>query len=493
MMKSWSILIVLFLAGCSSSHDSASIRFGLAVAPITLDPRYATDAESSRLNRLLYNALIDFDDQLKPIPKLATWKQISPLHYRFILDKADLRYFHHGQTLSAQDVKATFQSILDPNTASPHRGTLNIIQEIQLIDNNTIDFFLNKPNPLFPSLLNIGILPANLIEQQHPFNKQPVGSGAFKFLAWKNTGEIYTERRHDHQQVIFIPIKDPLVRVLKFLHGELDILQGSLPIELITYLQQKKAFQFKQIDGSNFAYLGFNLQDQYLSNILIRKAISYAIDRESIIKYVLGNAAHLANAVLPPYHWAGNPHLTGFSYQPEQAKALLKQAGFSPEHPLKLSFKTSVNPLSLRFATVLQQQFKEVGIELSLNSYDWGTFYSDIKAGKFQLFSLSWIGIKTPDIFRHAFHSSAIPPIGANRGRFQDAFTDYLIESAEAQTTLEEQAAIYQQLQSHLLEILPYLPLWYEDQYVFLYPNLSKYQLFRDGRYDGLLTIQKQV
>lgn len=258
-------------------------------------------------------------------------------------------------------------------------------------------------------------------------------------------------------------------------------------------MQNKKTFKFEQIAGSNFAYLGFNLQDQQLANQTIRHAIAYAIDCKAIIHYVLGNAAQLANGLLPPHHWAGNPNLQGFSYQPEKAKQLLQQAGFSEQHPLKLSFKTSVNPLSLRFAAVLQQQFKNVGIDLALSSYDWGTFYSDIKAGRFQLFSLSWIGIKTPDIFQYAFHSSAIPPTGANRGRYNDPFTDQLIENAESQMKLEQQAPLYQQLQQHLLETLPYLPLWYEDQYVFHYPNLSNYRLFSDGRYDGLLTAKKQT
>jgi len=491
-MKYFLILVVLFLNACSLNQEATSIRFGLAVAPITLDPRFATDAESSRLNRLLYTSLVDFDDQLKPIPKLASWEQLSPLHYRFYLND-QMRSFVDGSYLSSKDVKATFQSILDPQTASPHRGTLKIIQEIHVLNENTVDFFLSKPNPLFPSLLNIGILSAHLIEKKHPFNRQPMGSGAFKFIDWKNTGEIICERRQDHQKVVFIPVKDPLVRVLKFLHGELDVLQSALPAELITYLQNKKTFKFEQIAGSNFAYLGFNLQDQQLANQTIRHAIAYAIDREAIIHYVLGNAAQLANGLLPPYHWAGNPNLQGFSYQPEKAKQLLQQAGFSEQNPLKLGFKTSVNPLSLRFAAVLQQQFKNVGIDLTLSSYDWGTFYSDIKAGRFQLFSLSWIGIKTPDIFRYAFHSTAIPPTGANRGRYNDAFTDQLIEMAESQIKLEEQAPLYQQLQQHLLETLPYLPLWYEDQYVFYYPNLSNYKLFSDGRYDGLLTIQKKI
>jgi len=492
-MKYFFVLILsIFLNACSSSQKTTDIHFGLSAAPVTLDPRYSTDAESSRLMRLFYTTLTDFDEQLKPIPKLANWEQISPLHYRFYLND-QLRQFVDGSYLSSQDVKATFLSILDPNTASPHRGTLSIIQEMYTLDNNTIDFFLNKPNPLFPSLLNIGILPAHLIEKKHPFNRNPVGSGAFQFLKWTSDGQIHSERRSDHQKVIFIPVKDPLVRVLKFLHGELDILQSNLPAELVHYLREKPAFKFEQTMGSNFVYLGFNLQDNATKNILIRQAIAYAIERESIVHYVLGDSAHLAHALLPPTHWAGNPHLKGFSYQPEKAKQLLQQAGFSVDNPLKLSFKSSINPLSLRFAAVLQQQLKNVGIDLALSSYDWGTFYSDIKAGRFQLFSLSWVGIKTPDIFRYAFHSSAIPPAGANRGKYQDNLTDQLIEAAEKQPNLEQQAPIYQQLQTHLLETLPYLPLWYEDQYVFYNPALSNYQLFHDGRYDGLLTVNKQI
>ncbi|MEY3219861.1 MAG: hypothetical protein RIT27_1218 [Pseudomonadota bacterium] len=493
-MKSFFVLIIglFFLSACSSRQETADIRFGLSAPPVTLDPRYSTDAESSRLMRLFYVALTDFDEQLKPIPKLATWEQISPLHYRFYLHD-QMRQFVDGSYLSSQDVKATFLSILDPKTASPHRGTLSIIQDIQTLDNHTIDFLLNKANPLFPSLLNIGILPAHLIEKNHSFNRDPIGSGEFQFLKWTPDGQIHCERRFDQQKVVFIPVKDPLVRVLKFLHGEIDLLQSNLPAELVTFLKEKSAFKFEQLAGSNFVYIGFNLQDAATQNILVRRAISYAIDRESIIHYVLGNAAHLAHALLPPTHWAGNPNLQGFSYQPEKAKQLLQQAGFSLENPLKLSFKSSINPLSLRFAAVLQQQLKQVGIELALSSYDWGTFYSDIKAGRFQLFSLSWVGIKTPDIFRYAFHSNAFPPAGANRGKYQDNFTDQLIELAENKANLEDQAPLYQQLQAHLLETLPYLPLWYEDQYVFYYPSLTNYKLFHDGRYDGLLTVKKQI
>jgi hypothetical protein len=107
-----------------------------------------------------------------------------------------------------------------------------------------------------------------------------------------------------------------------------------------------------------------------------------------------------------------------------------------------------------RLATLIQQQLAAVGLAVELRSYDWGTFFGDIKAGRFQMFSLSWVGIKSPDIFRYAFHSASIPPVGANRGRFTSRLADRLIERAQA-SDWEMQADIYRRLQHHLAVSVP--------------------------------------
>ena len=117
---------------------------------------------------------------------------------------------------------------------------------------------------------------------------------------------------------------------------------------------------------------------------------------------------------------------------PKRPVHLLAQAGFTSDRPVRLTYTTSSDPFRIRLATILQHQLAEVGIECDLRSYDWGTFYGDIKAGRFQLYSLSWVGIKTPDIFSYVFHSRSIPPHGANRGRFIDDTANRLIDEAEA-------------------------------------------------------------
>ena len=154
-------------------------------------------------------------------------------------------------------------------------------------------------------------------------------------------------------------------------------------------------------------------------------------------------------------------------------------------------YKTSSDPFRIRLATIIQSQLGEVGIEVDLRSYDWGTFYGDIKAGRFQMYSLAWVGIKSPDIFRHAFHSESFPPKGANRGRYRDPVADRLIERAAGLTPVRAQAPAYRELQVRLLEQLPYVPLWYEDHVLVSRSALQGYALAVDGNYDGLLGVQR--
>jgi peptide/nickel transport system substrate-binding protein len=484
LIKSILIFLLIFLNACSDSNRN-SIAFGLNAAPVTLDPRFSTDAISYRITRLIYRSLIDFDDQFQAIPDLANWEQISLDHYRFTLG-ADGREFHDGSRLTANDIKASYESVLNSDNVSPHRASIEMIESMEIIDDDTIDFNLSRPDPLFPGRLVIGILPEKLILEEHNFNRAPVGSGAMKLSEWKDDARLKLQRLSDNQLIEFIALKDPTVRVLKLLRGEIDIIQGNISPEIVTWLTERDSVQVKRKQGDTFTYLGFNLEDEVTGNELIRQAIAYAIDRDSIIQYVMRKSARKAGAIFPPYHWAGNADLIGHEYDPDKAKALLKQAGYSLESPLQISYKTSSDPFRLRLATIIQDQLKTVGINIDIRSYDWGTFYGDIKAGRFQMYSLSWVGLKMPDVFRYVFHSTSVPPNGANRGRFKNVRVDELIETAELEPSLTKQAEYYRELQQILFDTLPAIPLWYEDNVLAIRKDIHDYELSTDGNFDAL-------
>jgi peptide/nickel transport system substrate-binding protein len=467
------LLATLFLSACAPDRPHADIRMALSQAPINLDPRYATDAASERINRLLYCSLVDFDAQFKPAPSLASWEVLTPTHYRFKLGP-DGRTFHDGSHLTANDVAATYASLRALKN-SPHVAEFANIREVKALDADTVDFILTQADAGFPARLIIGILPAALIASQHEFSRDPVGSGPLRFVRWDGT--LTLERTADGQRILLSEVKDPTVRILKLMRGEVDLLQGDLPPELVKYLQQQPGIEVQTSPGANFSYLGFNTEDFALQNPLVRRAVAHAIDRQAIIDTAMVEGTRVAGAILPPEHWAGDPGLVDYAYDPKEARSLLLRAGIQP--PLKLVYKTSTDAQRVRLATILQAQMRPAGIELEIRSLDWGTFFDDIKQGKFELYGLTWVGIKTPEIYRLAFHSDAIPPKGANRGRYRDPLLDERIAQQD-----------WRAVTARIHEQLPYIPLWYEGQFAAMRKGLIHYPVRPDGNWDGLATVK---
>lgn len=478
------------------------INVGVTSRPRMLDPRKATDALSSRVNRLLYRQLIDFDEQFLPQPDLAKWQQISTTHYVFSL--IEQTYFPDGTELTADDVVATYQSILDKSFGSPHRGSLKGIESIRALDDKRIEFILSEADALFVGRLVIGILPKKRIETQHPFHQLPEGSGACDFVSLTEQ-KLVLQRRHDQVQLAFIPVKDATVRVLKLQKGELDIVQNDLSPELVQYCSKQNELAVTWHKGTNFGYIGFNFDDPLLAQPEIRQAIAHGIDRSAIIKAMFAGHARIAGGLLVPEHWAGVKNMPEFEYDANKAKQLLNRADFSTldknqyrrdeqgNIQIELSYKTSNDPTRIRLATIYQAQLKKIGIHLNVQSYDWGTFYNDIKQGRFQLYSLAWVGVKSPDIFQYVFDSKAIPPSGANRGRYRNHTVDDLMAKAGASKDLATQAQLYKTLQTELHKDLAAMPLWYEDQYSVSRIEVKGYQLYADGRLDGLVNVIKNL
>ena len=468
------VLYLLMLAGCAKQSPDGAIHFAVAQAPINLDPRYATDAASERVNRLIYQRLVEFDVASKPIPSLANWHQISPTHYRVSL-RQDIAPFHHDKPLTAVDVKATYESLLLLNDA-PHAAEYRHIHRIELINQRTLDFQLTEADTDFPAKLIIGILPKDLIDQQHNFTHQPVGNGGFQFISWHR--QLILKRLRDNQFITLTEVKDPTVRVLKLMRGETDLLQGDLPPELVQYLQKKSDMKVKTAQGTNFSYLGLNMQDPVLKQLKVRQAIAHAIDREAIVKQVMVDDTRLAEVILPPEHYAGNAALQHTEYNPALAKQLLQSAGVSL--PLKLVYKTSTDAQRVRLATVLQAQMIPAGIDLEIRSLDWGTFFAEVKQGRFQLYGLTWVGIKTPEIYTKVFGSQFMPPKGFNRGGYSDGELDAFL-------TAENWPAVTARIQAQL----PYIPLWYEGQVAVMQNNIRDYNPQADGNWDNLASVQR--
>ncbi len=488
------------LTGCQSKHadgppPAARLVAGLEASPTNLDPRLATDAYSERIGQLIFSKLVRIGPNLEVIGDLAQrWENPTPTTFRFYLTPGVT--FHDGQPLTARDVAYTFGWIMDPKNGSPHRAAYDQISAINVVDDVTIDFVLKTAHA--PFLINMarGIVPAHLGDQDG-YRDLPVGSGPFKLTRFTPgeavelaAFESYKGGAPAIKTLVFKIMPEDSVRLLALKKGDIQFLLNGLSPDAVELLEKDPSLVVEHGPGTNYSYLGFNMNDPMLSRLKVRTAIAHAIDRDRIIAALYRGQARPATGMLTPEHWAYEPQVARYAFDPDKARALLDEAGLpDPEGPqprFSLTYKTSQNELTRRIGEVLQQQLAQVGIEVTVRSYEWGTFYADIKKGNFQLYTLSWVGISEPDIFHYVFHSASTPPDGANRGRFADARVDELVE--QGRTTLDRAARkrIYSEVQQILARQLPYVSLWHPESVLVRSAHLHGFTLTPTGDYFSL-------
>jgi len=470
-------LIALLSIGCSERFDDNVIRFGIAQKPQQLDPRFQSDAASKKLSYLIYTPFIYLDENFLPKSNVVTFKKNNNLQYTFQLKK-NLPSFNGGNVVNINDMLSTINNLRNLST-SPYFQQLKNIKSIEKISDNVFFINLSKTEPNFLSQLNFFILPAELLKQKHNFSERPVGSGFFNIVE----GAPYVKllRRTDGQEINLIEIKDPTVRVLKLINGELDLIQNDLPFEMIKIIKDNKELNIISGFGSNVSYIGFNFKDQNLKNKKLRMALSMAIDQRQILEYFLPNKSRLSQQILPPEHWASVDIIEN-NFNPEKARKLISEINLTK--PIKLVLKTSTDPFRVKIATIIQNQLKGVGVDLQIKSLDWGTFFRDIQTGNFQLYTLTWVGITNPDIYFKIFSSNQLPPLGLNRGQYINKEMDELL--SEAIEKNEWNKVVLKAYQD-----IGLIPLWYEGGFAAFRKNISNYKLSLDGSWNGLNGIKK--
>jgi len=492
-------LWLLALAGCTreeSASDPRSVVFLIETMPANLDPRIGTDAQSQRLHSLLFSSLLERDAQMNLRGDLAErWESPDPLTYVFHLRRS-VR-FHNGQPLTSTDVKFTFDSILSDEIKTPKRGAFRVLAAVETPDAATVVFRLKEP---FASFLwnlarpSVGIVPAGAPAD---FAQNPIGTGPFHFVRARQDEEVVLERNPSYfshipeiERVRFRIVPEATVRALELRKGTADLELNSLAPDMVPVLARLATLEVTEQPGTIYSYVAFNLEDAALARREVRQALAYATDRRALVTYLLRQQARIADGLLPPNHWAYEPSVSHYDYDPGRAERLLDAAGFRRGQDgmrLKLTLKTSTEELSRLLGAVLQDQWRRVGVELELRPLEFATFYADITRGNFQLYTLRWVGANNdPDIFEYVFHSRKIPPDGANRGHYRNPHLDAMLDQARVEPDREKRRQLYAQVQRMVAEDLPYLNLWYFDNVCVHRRRVSNVQLTPAGDYDFL-------
>jgi peptide/nickel transport system substrate-binding protein len=543
------LVCAVMLWGCGRGRrEAGEVVFVIDTNPANLDPRFATDGQSQRIVALIFDGLLERDAEMNLHGDLAeSWETPDPLSYVFHL-RPGVK-FHDGRPLTAEDVKATFEYMMDAANRSPKRGAFRMVKSVEAPDAATVIFHLKEPAAAFP--LNtirgvVGIVPAG---SGADFGKRLIGSGGFRFVSQAQDDSVVLQRNQEYfrekkftddssqstvseektpregdeggafrknggsthglgevvggvkaaasrrtpriERVRFRIVPDAIVRALELRKGSADVEMSSLSPDMIPVLAKQKDLLVGERQGSNYGYLGINFEDSVLAHREVRQALAYATDRESLVKYLLRGEAQLASGILPPNHWAYEGEVRRYGYDPVQAEKLLDAGGFprgSNGVRFHVTLKVSTQEQARLIGAVLQDQWKKVGVELEVRPLEAATLFADLAKGNFQLSYSNWVGANTdPDVLGLVFSSKRFPPDGANRGHYRNAKVDELTAAIAGEMDSEKRKALSSEVQKIVAEDVPYVSLWYVDVVSVHRKELGEIELTPTGEYGFLM------
>jgi peptide/nickel transport system substrate-binding protein len=504
-----SLTILLFAAfGCEprtrrTPDDTIVV---LIDAPITTaDPRGQLTNYDNKLNRLIASGLTAVDTQtMQPRLELATRiEQVDALTIDVTL-RDDAR-FSDGSPVTAADVAGTYMSVLAPDsTSASHKTLTDRFSAVEATGPLVARFHLKAPLATFHSDVDFGIVS---FHHGAPKPGQALGSGPYRLRELTSTDALleanpyYYGARPRLPNVDIKLVRDAAARLLMLVGGSADLSQNGVRLDLVAQVRDRPRVRVEASPGVILTYLMMNNDDKVLADRRVRRAIALALDRPAIIAAKLGGLAVPATGLLPPMHWAYSGDVPRWDHDLAAARQLLDEAGLrdpdgdGPAPRLRLVYKTSADAFRVAIARVIAAQLAEVGIAVEIRSFEFATFFADIKKGAYQIASMQTAEITEPDFYFMYFHSSWIPtpdnPDGFNRWRYRSPEVDRLTLAGREELDRDKRKQIYAEVQRVVAEDVPIVPLWHEDNVVLSNVDVQGYQITPNARLIGLRDVTK--
>ena len=291
-------------------------------------------------------------------------------------------------------------------------------------------------------------------------------------------------------------VKEPLTRLLMLMKGEIDVVWNDIPDDLYTY-GLAQGLNGLSAPSDSYTYIALNVRTAPLNHHGVRQALTRALDREKIRSTLLAGRVEYPWSLLLPENPAYLPQAT-LDYDISRSVDLLDKAGYgaSPTGTrFHLTLGVANTPASVRLAQVLQYQWRQVGVDVRLNVSDWGTFFTNVQQGQFDMALMTWVGRFDADVYHRFFHSSQQPQDrkggGLNRGGYSNADMDKQTEIILNTTSSPTLLVATHRAQQIMAADLPYIPLWRKHHGVLTHARVIGCTLNRRGAYTGLLTCAK--
>jgi len=447
----------------------------------TLIPMLASDSASHNIAGLIFNGLVKYDKDVRLVGDLAESWEVSRDGLVITFKLRRNVTWQDGHPFTAADVLFGFQTIIDPKTPTAYAEDFRQVKKAEALDDYTFRVTYEKPfAPSLTSWGNLVVLPKHLLEgkdvAKSELGRKPIGTGPYRFREWISRDRVvleanpnYFEGRPYLDRYVIRVIPDLATMFLELKAGGLDLM-GLTPIQ---YRRQtdgqffRESYRKYRYLANAYTYLGYNLLEPKFKDKRVRQALSYAIDKEEIIKVVLLGLGVPATGPYKPGLWFYNPGVKKYPFDPARALALLKEVGWEDHNgdgildkggePFEFTVMTNEgNPVRQRTAVVIQERLKKVGIRMKIRVIEWSAFINEfIDKKDFEATILGWTTGFEPDQY-DIWHSSKTGKKELNFISFKNGAVDELLEEGRRTFDLKKRKEIYFRLQEILAEEQPY-------------------------------------
>ncbi len=490
MRKIVGILFILLTISIFAVKYGGTVRYVMGADAVSLLPPNQTDNISGTVCRHIFDGLVEFDEKLNIVPALAEKWEISQdgTVYTFYLRRGVK--FHDGTDFNAAAVKKFFDYVLLSNLR--RTGLFKgIVKEIQIVDDYTVKFVLEKPySPFLNRLAHEGALvvsPKAIDEMGSDpakLGRNPVGTGPFMLKEWKIGERIELVKNPNYWKqgqpyldgVVFTIIPDDVTRMTQVRAGDADVMFNPTPA-LVASVAKDPKLTVRIEPGLRVIYIGMNVRKAPLNDIRVRQALNYAIDKEKLCSVIMRGLATPSDSPLAS-KTTGYFSTGGYPYNPQKAKQLLKEAGYEN---LKLELLTPKGRYlnDYEVAVAVQGMLKEVGVIVDVKAMEWASYINKLFSTNpadwdYELFLLGWAPSTGEGhwVLYPLFHSENIKPSGTgdNNTFYSNPVVDDLIMKIAFETNPEKIKEYYLEVQKIIVQDAPW---------IFLY-NMSNIVVYRN-------------
>ena len=511
------------LASAPFAHAATNLVFCSEGSPAGFDPgQYTTGTDFDASAETMFNRLTQFErGGTAVIPGLATKWDISEdgLTYTFHLREGvkfhTTSYFKPTREFNADDVLFTFNRMISKDdpfrkaypTEFPYFTDMGMdtnITKIDKVDDHTVKFTLKDVDAAF--IQNMAMSFASVQSAEYAaqllkdgkaadINQKPVGTGPFVFKSYQKDSNIRYTGNKDYwkpedvkiDNLIFAITTDPSVRIQKLKKNECQVTLFPRPADLKA-LKEDKALKMPDQAGFNLGYIAYNVMDKIkgsnepniLADLKVRQALDMAVNKPQIIDSVYQGAGQLAVNAMPPTQWSYDTTIKDAKYDPEKAKTLLKEAGVKEGTNITLwamPVQRPYNPNAKLMAEMLQSDWKKIGLNVNIVSYEWGEYIKRSKGGENQAMIIGWSGDNgDPDNWLNVlFGCDSLA--GNNFSKWCDKKFDDLVKQAKRTTDQAKRTELYKQAQHVLKDAVPMTPIAHSTVYQPMRANVQDFKI----------------